>query len=228
MAPTIFVTNAVSPYVDGPAGVHGVREQAATALAELGSMFGLAPQVSSDVADFEADRLAGGGVLALFTIGDTPFRDDQKEAIWSAWTAGRLRILAVHSALDSAHTWPEYGRMVGARFDGHPWTQELRVTVRDSAHPSTAHLPSPWLVEDELYLFRELSPHVSVLLEADGSDLDMGAPGARRPECGFPLTWTIEDGAARTFASALGHFPHAWEHPPFLRHLHGGLAWLLG
>ena len=46
------------------------------------------------------------------------------------------------------------------------------------------------------------------------------------PDCGFPLAWTVEDGAARTFYSALGHFPGAWETPAYLQHLAGGLAWL--
>ena len=30
----------------------------------------------------------------------------------------------------------------------------------------------------------------------------------------------------RTFYTALGHFPGAWETPAYLRHLAGGLAWL--
>ena len=52
------------------------------------------------------------------------------------------------------------------------------------------------------------------------------APGGRVPECGFPLAWVVQDGPARTFYSALGHFPGAWETPAYLRHLAGGLAWL--
>ena len=34
------------------------------------------------------------------------------------------------------------------------------------------------------------------------------------PDCGFPLAWSVEEGAARTFYTALGHFPGAWERPP--------------
>jgi type 1 glutamine amidotransferase len=30
------------------------------------------------------------------------------------------------------------------------------------------------------------------------------------------------------FSTSLGHFPSAWESPPYLRHLAGGLAWALG
>jgi hypothetical protein len=30
------------------------------------------------------------------------------------------------------------------------------------------------------------------------------------------------------FSTSLGHFPYAWEQPPYLRHLAGGLSWVLG
>jgi type 1 glutamine amidotransferase len=56
----------------------------------------------------------------------------------------------------------------------------------------------------------------------------MTVPGARRPAAGFPLAWCFTEGAGRVFYTSLGHFPGAWETPPYLRHLHGGLTWLLG
>jgi type 1 glutamine amidotransferase len=57
--------------------------------------------------------------------------------------------------------------------------------------------------------------------------VDLGAPGGRVPECGFPLAWCHTEEAGRTFYSALGHFPGAWETPAYLQHLAGGLAWLV-
>jgi hypothetical protein len=61
---------------------------------------------------------------------------------------------------------------------------------------------------------------------ADGQ-LDMAAPGARRPDHGHPLAWCRTEGSARSFYSALGHFPAAWETPAHLRYLDGALGWLL-
>ena len=88
----------------------------------------------------------------------------------------------------------------------------------------------PW--HDELYLFRDLRPDAHVLLRLGDTDLDMSVPEARTPACGFPLAWchTSGDGGAggKTFYTALGHFPLAWETPTYLRHLAGGLDWLLG
>jgi type 1 glutamine amidotransferase len=228
----MLIVTQVAPYVDGPAGVHGVLGQAATALQELATMHDLDPTVATHVGDISPDRLAAARVLALFTIGETPWSPAQKEAIHTSWQQGNLRILGVHSATDANHQWPEYGAMLGARFDGHPWTQDFVIDVIDDTHPATAHLAatspsqSQWQWKDEVYLFADLRPDAHVLLRLAPDQVDLTKPGGRVPDCGFPLAWTVEDGSARSFYSALGHFPGAWETPAYLQHLAGGLAWL--
>lgn len=222
----MLIVTQVAPYVDGPAGVHGVLSQAATGLSELARMSGLTPIVVTDVGDVSPDRLAAARVLALFNIGETPWSPAQKVAAEQAWRDGTLRLLGVHSATDASHTWPEYGDMLGARFDGHPWTQEFDIDVVDADHPATAHLGARWEWHDEVYLFTALRPDARVLLRLAEDQVDLSAPGGRVPECGYPLAWSLEDGAARTFYTALGHFPGAWETPRYLQHLAGGLAWL--
>jgi hypothetical protein len=227
VADDMLIVTQVAPYVDGPAGVHGVLTQASTGLAELAGLAGLSPVVVSDVRDVSPRQLASVRVLALFTIGETPWSEEQRNQSHVAWRSGQLRVLGVHSATDACHSWPEYGSVLGARFDGHPWTQEFAIDVVDPVHPSTAHLGDRWLWRDEVYLFRDLRPDARVLLRLAEDQVDLSVPGGRVPDCGFPLAWCLEDGPARTFYSALGHFPGAWETPAFLRHLAGGLAWLL-
>ncbi len=222
----MVIVTQVAPYADGPAGVHGVLGQAATGLSELADLGDLSPTVLTDVRDISPDQLAATRVLALFTIGETPWSPEQKAAILRAWREGDLRILGVHSATDASHQWPEYGDLIGARFDGHPWTQDFTIDVVDTAHPSTAHLGPQWHWHDEVYLFTDLRPQARVLLRLADDQVDLSQPGGRVPACGFPLAWSVEDGRARTFYSALGHFPGAWETPAYLRHLAGGLAWL--
>jgi uncharacterized protein len=226
MAETMLIVTQVAPYVDGPAGVHGTLPQAAVALSELADLAGLAPVHVTDVRDLSPDQLAAARVLALFTIGETPWSAEQKQAVTTAWRSGRLRMLGVHSATDASHTWPEYGSLLGARFDGHPWTQDFAIDVVDRGHPATAHLGEQWDWRDEVYLFRDLRPEARILLRLAEDQVDLSVPEGRIPECGFPLAWCIEDGAARSFYTALGHFHLAWELPVYLRHLAGGLAWL--
>jgi type 1 glutamine amidotransferase len=223
--PMLIVTQ-VAPYADGPAGVHGVLGQATTALAELAEHAGLSPVVVDDVRDLSPLELRASGVLALFTIGETPFTPAQRAAVVESWHAGRLRVLGVHSATDACYGWPEYGSLIGARFDGHPWTQEFAIDVVDRQHPATAHLGPTWEWRDEIYLFRSLHPGARVLLRLADGQVDLSAPGGRVPESGFPLAWCHGDEKGRTFYTALGHFPQAWESTVFLRHLAGGLAWL--
>jgi uncharacterized protein len=222
----MLIVTQVAPYVDGPAGVHGTLAQATTGLSELADLAGLSPVHVPDVRDVSPDVLAAARVVALFTIGETPWSDEQKVAVHTAWRAGHLRILGVHSATDASHTWPEYGAMLGARFDGHPWTTQFAIDVVDDGHPATAHLGEQWDWTDEVYLFADLRPDARVLLRLAEGQVDLSVPGGRVPDCGFPLAWCIEDGPARSFYTALGHFPLAWELPVYLRHLAGGLAWL--
>ena len=206
----LFVTQ-VAPYLDGPAGVHGVLDQAAVGVAQVAELHGLRAHRVDDVRDLDDDALAGARALALFTIGETPWSSRQRTTIVDRVRTGALAVVAIHSATDSCYAWDEYGRLVGARFDGHPWTQEVALDVLESAHPATRHLPASWRWYDEVYQFRDLRPDARVLLRVPDSQLDAGA-----------------EGAGRTFSTSLGHFPGAWESPAYLRHLAGGLAWALG
>jgi type 1 glutamine amidotransferase len=226
MAADMLIVTQVAPYVDSPAGVHGTLAQALVGLSQLADMAGLHPVAVSDVRDVTPEHVEAARVLALFTIGETPWSPELKEAIFSSWRDGRLGLLGVHSATDASHTWPEYGAMLGARFDGHPWTQQFAIDVVDEDHPATAHIGQQWDWTDEVYLFKDLRPDARVLLRLADGQVDLSAPGGRVPDCGFPLAWCVEDGPARSFYTALGHFPLAWELPVFLRHLSGGLAWL--
>jgi hypothetical protein len=161
----------------------------------------------------------------LFTIGETPWSDAQRAAILRRLRQGALSVAAIHAATDSCYGWPEYGSIVGARFNGHPWTETLDVEVVDHDHPATAHLSDTWQWRDEVYQFRDLRPDARVLLRAPEAQLDLSAPGAKVPEFGFPLSWCFVEGAGRVFSTSLGHFPGAWESVDYLRHLLGGLRW---
>jgi type 1 glutamine amidotransferase len=223
----LFVTQ-VAPYTDGPAGVHGVLDQAAIGVAQLAELQDLTPRHVSDVRALDADAVDNARVLALFTIGETPWTDAQRAAICGRVRAGALGLLAIHSATDSCYAWDDYGALVGARFDGHPWTQTFVADVLDPTHPACAHLGSKWTWHDEVYQFGDLRPDAQVLLRVRDGELDLEVPGARPPTFGYPLAWCFQEGAGRVFSTSLGHFPSAWESPAYLQHVRGGLAWILG
>jgi type 1 glutamine amidotransferase len=227
VAELVFVTE-VAPYRDGVAGAHGVLPQAVRILRQLAQIEGLAFRHVDDVAQLPVAALESARVLALFTIGETPWSEAQRDAIARGVRSGSTGFLPLHSASDACYGWPDYGRLVGARFDGHPWTQELGVEIVDPTHPATRHLGAGWRTTDEVYLFRELRPDAHILLRARVADLDPEAPGARVPAIGLPLAWCHREGQGRVFYTALGHFPALYEQPRFIAHIQGGLRWVLG
>jgi type 1 glutamine amidotransferase len=223
----LFVTQ-VAPYHDGPAGVHGVLDQAAVGVAQVAEMHGLDARRVDDVRSVSMTALRDARALALFTIGETPWSDEQQTMIVDRVRAGQLAVVSIHSATDSCYGWDAYGALVGARFDGHPWTQTFTADVLDTTHPACVHLGDSWEWHDEVYQFRDLRPDAHVLLRARDHQLDPAAAGAHRPGFGYPLSWCFEEGAGRVFSTSLGHFPAAWESPVYLQHLAGGLEWALG
>lgn len=223
----IYVTQ-VAPYRDGPAGVHGVLGQSAAAMSALAGAAGLAFREVPDVRCLETTDLVQAHVVALFTIGETPWDSAQRAALLNGVRSGRTHLVAIHAATDSCYGWDEYGSLVGARFNGHPWTQDIALTVCEPAHPSLAHLDSTWPWHDEVYQFRDLRPDARVLLRVDESQLDLTRPGVVRQPFGFPVAWCFQEGKGRIFSTSLGHFPAAWESVDFGRHVAGGLSWVLG
>src|SRR4029079_10399531 len=123
MADQLLFVTQVAPYSDGPAGVHGVLDQAAVGVGQVAEMHGLRPRRVDDVRVLSVDTILDARALALFTIGETPWSTQQQRTIVQRVRSGHLAICAIHSATDSCYSWDEYGEIVGARFDGHPWTQ---------------------------------------------------------------------------------------------------------
>ena len=172
--------------------------------------------------------LASARALALFTIGETPWSESQRATLLERLRSGELALAAIHSATDSCYGWDDFGLVVGARFDGHPWTKTVVLDVGEPDHPATRHLGAEWNWHDEVYQFRDLRRDARVLLRVRKGQLDFSVSGAKQPPHGFPLSWCFTEGEGRVFSTSLGHFPGAWESPAYLQHLAGGLAWALG
>jgi uncharacterized protein len=222
----LFVTQA-APYTSGPAGVHGVLDQAAAGVAQVAEINGLSARRVDDVRVLDDSDLHRARAIALFTIGETPWTRAQRALIVDGLRAGDMSVVAIHSATDACYEWRDYGMVVGARFDGHPWTQTVTLDVLDPQHPATAHLGNAWEWHDEVYQFRDLRHDARVLLRVRDGELDLSAAGASPPPFGYPLSWCFTEANGRVFSTSLGHFPTAWESPRYLEHLSGGLAWAL-
>jgi len=201
------------------AGVHQSLGSAATALAEIAGLNDLGFRHATRAADITAADLEAARLLVLFTIGETPWGPEQRATIERRAAEGDLGIVGLHAATDAAYGWPAIGNLLGGRFNGHPITGSLPITVVDPDHPATAHLRSPWRFTDELYLFRELVPDARVLLAVEFGGTSVGR---------LPLAWCVERTPMRSFYTALGHFVAAYEDADYLQHVRGGIEWVLG
>jgi hypothetical protein len=126
-------------------------------------------------------------------------------------------ILAMHTAAISFDDWPEWGEIVGARWNwhqsSHPPPRPSVVHVRAGAHPIVAGV-ADFEVVDEIYSF------------LDYHDVD---PLMTSPRRGIeqPLLWARAVGGGRVVYDALGHDQRSIGEPSHARIIRGAAAWAL-
>ncbi len=183
---------------------------------------------SEDLSLISADHLKSFDALFFFTSGELPLSDQQKADMLQFVREGK-GFGGAHSATDTLYTWPDYGDLIGAYFDGHPWTQTVSIDVEDPDHPSMRALAPSFRIQDEIYQFRNFSrDRVRVLMTLDTGSVDMNAPGINRTDGDFALAWCSNYGNGRVFYTALGHFDETWQDPRIQNMLSNALLWITG
>jgi type 1 glutamine amidotransferase len=159
-------------------------------------------------------------VFFALTSGELPLTTEQRSALLGFVSGGR-GFIGVHSATDTLYEWPDYGRLVGAYFKEHPWTQPGTILVEDATHPATRGLPERFSLTEEFYTFQD-NPRsrVQVLLRLDAASV--GAAGD------YPLAWAHSFGSGRVYYNALGHFPSTWTDRRFQQQLLAAIRWTAG
>ena len=216
-------------YVTTSAGFrHDVLPFSQQVLRDVGLRSGFETVATEDVAMITRDNLARFDAVAFFTSGELPMNDDQKAALLDFIRGGK-GFVGIHSATDTFYSWPDYGLMIGAYFDAHPWHQEVTIRVEDQGHPATRSLPATLRLNDEIYQFRNWSrADVHVLLGLDTASVDLHAADVHRSDGDFALTWTRNEGRGRVFYTALGHEQGVWQDTRFQQLLAGGIRWAMG
>lgn len=137
--------------------------------------------------------------------------------------------VAAHSAATAFFSWPEFGELLGGRFDEHPWgITEATVVVEDREAPMMRHLPSRFAVTDEHYQLKDFSRgKLHVLARLDSTRLDLAAPLVHRTDGDFPVAWTKQYGKGRVFYSTLGHSRELWDAPWLQQMYFEALRWTM-
>jgi hypothetical protein len=184
--------------------------------------------VSRDAAAFDKASLERFGAVCLYTTGELPLSDAQRTGLLDFVRAGG-GFVGIHCATDTFYGVPEYGEMIGAYFDGHPWHEKVRVVVEDRAPAATAHFGETFEIVDEIYQFKApyARSNMHVLLSLDPALVDAQREGVHRTDLDFALAWTRPFGAGRVFYTALGHGEDVWSDPRFEAHLVGGIRFAL-
>jgi len=183
---------------------------------------------SEDVSLLNAATLRNYDAVMFYTTGELPISDQQKQDLLAFVRSGK-GFGGVHSATDTFYKWPEYANLIGGWFNGHPWTQPVKITVADPTNPLVAHLAPSFHLRDEIYQFKNFAAgRVRVLLKLDTSSVDMRAPGINPGATEFPLMWVHPYGQGRVFYSALGHFDDVWDTPGIRTMLLESMLWITG
>jgi type 1 glutamine amidotransferase len=160
------------------------------------------------------------------TTGELPFSDEAKKA-FTEWLQSGKGFAGAHAATDTFYKWPEFGKLIGGYFDGHPWHQKITVRVEDPNHPSTRHLGSSFEITDEMYQYRDWNRNDKrVLLSIDPASIDVSK--GKREDKDYAVAWVSSYGKGRVFYTSLGHRKEVWQDPRYQEHLIGGIRWALG
>jgi type 1 glutamine amidotransferase len=164
------------------------------------------------------------------TTGELNLTDDQKRDMLSFIKDDGKGFVGVHAALDTNYKWPEYGEMIGAWFDQHPWfTFNAPIINEGGDFPATRHFPHAFTKRDEIYQpSKDFSrDKVNVLLSLDPSKLDYSNnPRIHRTDHDFAVAWSKMYGKGRVFYSTLGHTAEAWDDPDIQKMYFEAIKWV--
>jgi type 1 glutamine amidotransferase len=181
------------------------------------------------------DPASGGPSLcnvdAIFFLGHREIELDQQgraDLLWFVHDAGK-GFVAAHTGDGAFMSWPEFGELLGSRYDEHPWNQtEAPLIVVDPNFPGMKAFGTGGNFKDEFYQSKGFtSAENHVVLRLDTSNLDMTRSSVH-PGDSYAQAYAKMYGKGRVFYSALGHAPATWDDPRVQDMYLGAIKWALG
>jgi type 1 glutamine amidotransferase len=179
---------------------------------------------------WEAKNLDAYDAIVFFTDGDLDMDESQKADLLSFVRDDGKGFIGIHSAAITFTHWPEYGRMLGGYFDGHPWGQfNAPLVVEDPRFPGMKNFPASFTLFDEIYQIKDFSrANARVLLSLDAPKIDLTRKGVKPNNSDFPVVWAKNYGKGRVLYNGLGHVQAVWERPDFQKMWIEMVQWSMG
>lgn len=180
--------------------------------------------------EYNARNLDDFDAVLFYTGGELEMDAEQKAALVSFVREDGKGFVGVHSAAITFASWPEYGEMLGGRFDEHPWgTFEAPIVVEDPGFPGMGQWPRSFVLTDEIYQMKDFSrAGVHVLMRLDAEKLDLANPRVHRKDRDFAVTWAKRYGKGRVYYSTLGHVEENWDDTRLREMYAQAIRWALG
>jgi type 1 glutamine amidotransferase len=168
--------------------------------------------------------------IFFFGVREIELTAEQRADLLSFVKDDGKGFVVAHSGATAFFSWPEFGEMIGGRFDEHPWgITEARVVVEDATFPAMRHFPLTSMRVDEHYQLKDFSrDKVRVLARLDPASIDLKQPLVHRTDGDFPVAWTKTYGKGRVFYSTLGHAAATWDDPIIQKMYFEAIKWSLG
>jgi type 1 glutamine amidotransferase len=167
-----------------------------------------------------------GNVDAIFFAGhrEVPLTGVQKDELLQFVRDGH-GFVATHVGLTAFESWPEFGELIGARFDGHPITGPGVVINENAGFPATKHFPAVFNFDDEFYQASGFSrDKIDVLLRLSVKPGERGV----HPDGDYPLAWAKLYGKGRVFYGSFAHSSATWDIRDLQQMYFQAMLWALG
>ena len=175
------------------------------------------------------EEFLGGIDCVIQNNGTGSMLNDEQKAALLDFVRGGGGFVGIHAATDSHYDWPEYVKLVGGWFDGHPWNEEVAIRIEVPDHPASKGIESPWRIADEIYQHRDWDrDEMCVVMSLDPDGTNMQKDGMKREDGDYGIAWCRPYGDGRSFYTALGHRNEVFDNPVFQKHLLNAILWAMG
>jgi hypothetical protein len=222
---------AVLEQIGHDSGAYDLYIQSTTDLITKAKAFGAGEHAQGGTRPTTGRNLDYFDAVIFFTNGDLKMSDQQFNDLLAFVHEDGKGFVGIHTATVTLTKRPEYGEMIGAYFDNHPWgIIKAPIIVEDPANPAMKSFKTGDTMTDEYYQMK--APYdrskVDVLARLDTRGLDLKNDRVHRTDGDFPVAWIKNYGKGHVFYSDLGHPVAAWDDPRVRNMYLQGIRWALG